>query len=64
MSPRSYRSDKIDYIVVNHIEPDHNSGLRLVMEAIPQAKVVASAAGVRGIAEYHGAGSRGFCCWR
>jgi flavorubredoxin len=46
--------DKIDYIVVNHIEPDHNGGLRAVMEAIPQAKVVASAGGVRGIAEYHG----------
>lgn len=45
----------VDYIVVNHIEPDHNSGLRAVMEAMPNAKVVASAAGVRGIAEYHGA---------
>jgi flavorubredoxin len=45
---------KIDYIVVNHIEPDHNGGLRLAMEAMPQAKVVASAGGVRGIAEYHG----------
>ena len=44
----------IDYIVVNHVEPDHNSGLRDVMEAIPQAKVVASAGGVRGIAGYHG----------
>jgi len=46
--------EAIDYIVVNHIEPDHNSGLRLAMNAIPQAKVVASAGGVRGIAEYHG----------
>jgi flavorubredoxin len=46
--------DKIDYIVVNHVEPDHNSGLRAVMEAMPQAKVVASAGGVRGIAGYHG----------
>jgi anaerobic nitric oxide reductase flavorubredoxin len=46
--------DKVDYIVVNHIEPDHNSGLREVMAAMPQAKVVASAGGVRGIAEYHG----------
>jgi anaerobic nitric oxide reductase flavorubredoxin len=45
---------KIDYIVVNHIEPDHNGGLRLCMNAMPQAKVVASAGGVRGIAEYHG----------
>src|SRR5512133_391360 len=46
--------DKIDYIVVNHVEPDHNSGLRAVMEALPQAKVVASSGGVRGIAGYHG----------
>jgi anaerobic nitric oxide reductase flavorubredoxin len=46
--------DQIDYIVVNHVEPDHNGGLRAVMEAMPQAKVVASAGGVRGIAEYHG----------
>ncbi len=46
--------DSIDYIVVNHVEPDHNGGLRLVMEACPNAKIVASAGGVRGIAEYHG----------
>lgn len=45
----------IDYIVVNHIEPDHNGGMRLVAEACPNAKIVASAGGVRGIAEYHGA---------
>jgi len=46
--------EKIDYIVVNHVEPDHNSGLRAVMEALPQAKVVASAGGVRGVSGYHG----------
>lgn len=46
--------ESIDYIVVNHVEPDHNGGLRLVMEACPNAKVVASAGGVRGIGEYHG----------
>ena len=46
--------EDIDYIVVNHVEPDHNSGLREVMEAIPHAKVVASSGGVRGIAGYHG----------
>jgi flavorubredoxin len=46
--------EKVDYIVVNHVEPDHNSGLRDVMEALPQAKVVASTGGVRGIAGYHG----------
>jgi anaerobic nitric oxide reductase flavorubredoxin len=44
---------KIDVIVVNHVEPDHNSGLREVMAACPNARVVASASGVRGVAEYH-----------
>jgi flavorubredoxin len=43
----------IDLIVVNHIEPDHNSGLRAVMDAIPGARVVASRGGAAGIAEYH-----------
>lgn len=46
--------DKIDYIVVNHIEPDHNGGMRAVSEVMPNAKIVASPGGVRGIAEYHG----------
>ena len=32
----SCRSTSIDYIVVNHIEPDHNGGLRAVMEAMPE----------------------------
>jgi anaerobic nitric oxide reductase flavorubredoxin len=43
----------IGLIVVNHVEPDHNSGLRDVMAACPNARVVASASGVRGVAEYH-----------
>jgi anaerobic nitric oxide reductase flavorubredoxin len=43
----------IDYIVVNHVEPDHNSGLRDVMAACRNAKVVASKSGVTGVAEYH-----------
>jgi flavorubredoxin len=46
--------DKIDYIIVNHVEPDHNGGMVAVMEAMPQAKVFASAGGVKGIAGYHG----------
>lgn len=44
---------EVDLIVVNHVEPDHNSGLRAVMQAMPNARVVASAGGVRGVAEYH-----------
>ena len=43
----------VDYIVVNHIEPDHNGGLRAVMEAMPNATVVASRSGAAGVAEYH-----------
>jgi flavorubredoxin len=43
----------IGLIVVNHVEPDHNSGLRDVMEACPNARVVASSSGVRGVADYH-----------
>lgn len=43
----------VDLIVVNHVEPDHNGGLRAVMEAMPNARVVASRAGVAGVAEYH-----------
>lgn len=43
----------IDYIVVNHVEPDHNNGLPLVMAACPNAKVVASKSGVGGVVEYH-----------
>jgi flavorubredoxin len=46
--------DRVDYIVVNHVEPDHNSGLRLTMEAMPQATVVATRAGVAGSHAYHG----------
>src|SRR5450759_805099 len=44
---------EIDYIVVNHVEPDHNGGLPEVMAACPNAKVVASKSGVAGVAEYH-----------
>ena len=31
---------KIDYVVANHAEPDHSSGLSRLMKAIPQAKVI------------------------
>lgn len=43
----------VGLIVVNHVEPDHNGGLREVMAAMPNARVVASPSGVKGVAEYH-----------
>lgn len=45
--------EKVTHIVVNHVEPDHNGGLPEVMAAMPQARVVASPAGVKGVADYH-----------
>ncbi len=44
---------EIGLIVVNHVEPDHNSGLRDAMAAMPAARVIASGSGVKGVAEYH-----------
>ncbi|MCE5202812.1 MAG: FprA family A-type flavoprotein [Actinomycetia bacterium] len=44
---------QVGLIVVNHVEPDHNSGLQDVMAAMPHARVVASGSGVKGVAEYH-----------
>ncbi|MFA5843858.1 MAG: FprA family A-type flavoprotein [Coriobacteriia bacterium] len=45
--------ERVTLVVVNHVEPDHNGGLREVLEACPNARCVASRAGVAGIAEYH-----------
>jgi len=45
--------EQVTHIIVNHIEPDHNGGLPEVMQALPQARVVASPSGARGVAEYH-----------
>lgn len=34
---------KLDYIVVNHMEPDHSGSLLALAMAYPEAKIVASA---------------------
>ena len=34
--------DKIDYIVMNHIEPDHSGSLLRLLEKAPQAKIICS----------------------
>ncbi len=36
---------KIDYVVVNHVEPDHSSALPIIMDKLPNAKVVLTAQG-------------------
>ncbi|HWR38753.1 MAG TPA: FprA family A-type flavoprotein [Patescibacteria group bacterium] len=45
--------DKIDYVITNHVEPDHSSGLPAVMAKAPQAKVVLTGQGQAGITKYY-----------
>ena len=45
---------KIDYVVVNHIEPDHASALPEVMKRAPKAKVMITAQGKESIPKYYG----------
>ena len=45
---------KIDYIVVNHMEPDHSSLMALVREAYPDVRIVGNAKTVPMIRGYQG----------
>jgi len=46
--------ERIDYVVVNHVEPDHSGALPLVMSVAKNARVIATGAGVNGlIRHYH-----------
>jgi anaerobic nitric oxide reductase flavorubredoxin len=44
---------KIDYIITNHIEPDHSSGLPFIMTKAPQAKVLLTEQGRTGIIKHY-----------
>ena len=44
----------IDYLVVNHMEPDHSSMVRCMMEKYPSVKVLASAKAVPMLKGYYG----------
>ncbi len=45
---------KIDYVVVNHVEPDHSSALPAIMEAAPKAKVIITEQGRSEVVKYFG----------
>jgi flavorubredoxin len=45
---------KIDYVIVNHVEPDHSSGLPAFMEVAPQAKVILTEQGRGELIKYFG----------
>lgn len=50
---------KIDYMVVNHIEPDHSGALPEILKLYPQATVVCTAKAKEGLESYYGGGWTG-----
>jgi flavorubredoxin len=38
--------DKIDYLIVNHTEPDHSGGIEAVLDRAPNIKIICSAPAV------------------
>lgn len=45
---------EVDYLIVNHMEPDHSSGIAAIKEAYPDIKIVTNAKAVPMIAGYYG----------
>lgn len=48
---------KVDYLIVNHMEPDHSALIARIMDIYPDIQIVASAKAVPMIAGYHGIGA-------
>lgn len=44
----------IDYIVVNHAEPDHSGSLKRIAEKAPDAKIISSERGIPVLRKYYG----------
>ena len=47
-------SDKLDYLVVNHMEPDHSGGLPALVDAFPQMKIVGNELTIKMIEGFYG----------
>ncbi len=45
---------KVDYIVANHAEPDHSGSIRRVIEACPNAEVIATERCINTLLKYYG----------
>lgn len=45
---------KIDYLIVNHMEPDHSGGIRTILAEYPDIKIVTNQAAVNMIKNYYG----------
>ena len=50
--------EKIDYIIINHVEMDHSSSLPIIAEHAKKATILASARGKDAIIEHYGADFR------
>lgn len=51
----------VDYLVVNHVEPDHSGGLPRLVEELRPRKIIASKRGREALALHYG--SVGFSSW-
>lgn len=45
---------KLDYLVVNHLEPDHSSGIKTIRAMYPEVKIVANSKAIEMIGGYYG----------
>jgi flavorubredoxin len=48
------RLEKVDYIIVNHVEMDHSSSLPVIAKLAPNAKILASARGKDALIKHYG----------
>ncbi len=46
-------SSKIDYIISNHVEMDHSGSIQKLLELVPNAKVIASTRGEKGLRRHY-----------
>ncbi len=46
--------EKIDHLIVNHVEPDHAGSTADLLSAAPKARITCSAKGAEGLAKYYG----------
>lgn len=47
-------SQKIDYLVVNHMEPDHSGGIPVVLDHFPEAKLIGNKQTIAMVKGYYG----------
>lgn len=45
---------KVDYLIVNHMEPDHSGGIRTLLAEYPEVKIVTNQVAVNMIKAYYG----------